>query len=227
MKRSIANLSAKRIAVDKTNASLIAILSISVFVTIFSVVSIKNLYSQMRYQSKVISAKEETLKQIEQNITEAGKLDTSYKEFTGMTENLIGGNPNGDGDRDGQNPKLVLDALPSKYDFPALATSMAKLTKLGGFSLSNIKGVDDEIAQSENTFAVSPVVSEMQFGVEVNTSANKGKELLELFEKSIRPISFEKIVITTGDSGLKFDIDAKTYYQPEKRLNVTEEVVQR
>lgn len=218
-------LSAKRIAIDKTNASLMVIVSITVFVVIFSIVATRALYSQLTYQSKVINAKEKTLKITEKNLQEVQRLETAYQEFAGSTENSIGGNPKGSGDRDGENARIILDALPSKYDFPALNTSMEKLIRSGGFQLSALSGTDDEIAQSANQSSSTPLPIDIPFSLEAKVSPSDGERFLQLFEKSIRPIQVQKIAVTTQDNQLKVKVTAKTYFQPEKNLNVTEEVV--
>lgn len=217
--------SAKRIAVDKTNASLIIIVATSMFIVVFSLVATKALYSQFKYQSRVINKKEITLKQIEQNIQEVDKLNVAYSEFSGGTTNAIGGNPRGSGDKDGENARIILDALPSKYDYPALATSLDKLARDGGFVLSNIQGVDDEINQSANSSAVTPTAVEMPFSIEANVKTSDGKDFLELFERSIRPIKLTKLSVTAQENELRVEMEAKTYFQPAKKLNVSEEVV--
>ena len=223
MKKS--KLSAKRIALDKTNASLIVIVAVSVFVSVFCLVSIKALYDQLTYQSRVINQKEITLDLVQENINEVEKLNIAYQEFAGSPENVIGGNPDGKGDRDGENARIVLDALPSRYDFPALTTSLAKLVKNGGFTLVSITGTDDEVNQSENEVSVTPAPIEVPFTIESEVNVDEGKKYLELFESSIRPIKVKQLLITGQENDLSVEIIAETYYQPEKKLNVTNEVV--
>lgn len=223
MKKPI--LSTKRIALDKANASLIAIISVAIFFVIFSVVAIKALYSQMTYQSRVIDKKETTLKLVQKNADEVEKLNTAYQEFSSATENTIGGNPKGTGDRDGENSRIILDALPSKYDFPALNTSLDKLAKNGGFQLTGITGTDDEVNQSTNQSATNPEPVEMLFTAEAIINPTQGTAFMQLFEKSIRPIQVKKLSISGRENQLKISINAKTYFQPEKKLNVINEEV--
>jgi len=219
------NLSAKRISIDKTNASLIVIVSVAAFLVVFSLVAIRALYSQLTYQSRVINQKKITLVQVEENIQEVEKLNVAYQEFSGSTVNALGGNPKGTGDRDGENPRIILDALPSKYDFPALNTSLDKLVKSGGFQLTAISGTDDEINQSTNQSSVTPTQVDMPFQLEALINISDGKRFLELFERSIRPIQLQQLTISSQEGKLKVEMTAKTYFQPEKKLNVTEEVV--
>lgn len=220
-------ISAKRIALDKANTTTTIIVGVSVFISIFSLVAVKNLYSQMRYQSKVTSVKEKTLAQTKTNIKEEASLVNAYQNFSSTGENIIGGNPKGAGDRDGENAKIVLDALPSKYDYPALTSSIDKLLKSNGFTLSSIVGVDQEATEASNSGGVNPQPVEIPFTLESTINANDGTKFLQLFEKSIRPIVVNKVTLTSKSGNVKVSLDAKTYYQPEKKMNITEETVKR
>ena len=75
-------------------------------------VASRALWSQRGYQSRVISEKEKAVSQLESNIAATNQLAISYNAFVSTPDNVIGGNPNGTGDRDGNNAKIVLDALP-------------------------------------------------------------------------------------------------------------------
>ena len=64
-------------------------------------------------------------------------------------------------------------------------------------------------------------------GVESTVNVNDGTKFLELFEKSIRPIVVNKVTLTSRAGNVKVTLDAKTFYQPEKKMNITEETVSR
>lgn len=217
--------STKKIAIDKAYATIVVVVGISTFLVVFSLVASKALYSQLRYQSKVSSKKEQALKTLKQNLQASDQLITSYEAFSNETTNVLGGNPKGDADRDGDNPRIILDALPSKYDFPALTTSVEKLLKDHGFQISTINGSDEEISQSTPDTTKDPQPVEMPFSVEVATSPQRLKELIQLFERSIRPMQVQKLTLQTENGQLKVTVTAKTFFQPEKSLNVRTEVV--
>lgn len=218
-------LSTKRIAIDKANASLIVIVAVSAFVVMFSLVASKALLDQRAYQGKVISKKELARDTLQQNISAVDTLNTSYQEFANAEVNVLGGNPEGKGDRDGENPRIVLDALPSNYDFPALTTSIEKLLKDNNFRLSNITGTDDEVAQAANTSSEAPTPIEIPFTVEAIVPSNGAQHMVELFERSIRPFHIRKLELTEQDGKLQITLTGKTFFQPGKSLNVKSEVV--
>ncbi|HEX5456617.1 MAG TPA: hypothetical protein VFW77_04635 [Candidatus Saccharimonadales bacterium] len=222
---SPARFSTKRLAIDKANATIVIAVAIATFIVIFSLVASKTLYGQMRYQSKVSSRKETALKTLKDNLNTADQLTNSYKAFADQTTNVLGGNPQGNADKDGDNPRIILDALPSQYDFPALTTSIEKLLNDNGFSITSITGNDEETTQASKDSAVDPVPVEMPFSIEVTTNDQRGKDLMELFERSIRPMQVDKLSLTTQNGQLKVTITAKSYYQPAKNLNVRTELV--
>lgn len=227
-------ISTKKIAIDKAYATVVAAVAVAAFISVFAMVASKALLDQRSYQAKVIGAKQEALDTLEANIVAADELTGSYGEFTGSTTNILDGNPFGDADRDGDNARIILDALPSKYDFPALTTSIDKLLRGNGFPPTSIVGTDDEASYSdsdsgENGASSAPGggsgVVEMPFSVEVSTGGDRGKRLLRLFERSIRPITINTLEINGNDQRLDFSVSATTYFQPEKAVNVTTEVV--
>ncbi|MBW3569256.1 hypothetical protein KY385_03960 [Candidatus Parcubacteria bacterium] len=219
------DFSAKRIAIDKANATLVVAVAVAAFIIVFSLVASKAFLDQRAYQSKVISQKEKALQTLKNNVVAADQLIASYQVFINEPVNAIGGNPTGDADRDGDNARIVLDALPSKYDFPGLTTSIDKLFKENGLKVTSLKGNDDEVAQAKTDASESPQPIEMPFTVEIKANASRGKFLLDLFEKSIRPFQIKTIAIEGEDSELEFTIEALTYFQPEKNLEYKTEVV--
>lgn len=225
MVKKNASTSKKRILIDKSNASMVIMIAAMAFVTVFSLVASKALLSQRSYQARVITDKKAALAQLKANNDAAAKLVDSYKVFVSPSENIIGGSTTGTGERDGDNARIVLDALPSKYDFPALATSLEKILLAQNFKISGITGIDDEVKQSApNTAAVAPV--EIPFEVSVVGTYDNAQLLSDIFKRSIRPIKVSKIKLDGKDGELNIVINAKTYYQPEKVISITTKVVQ-
>lgn len=218
-------LSTKRLAIDKANVTLMIVLSIAAFISVFCLVASKSLLDQRSYQSEVISKKKDALDQVDKNLDAVNKLNNSYTDFTSPETNIIGGVSKGIGPRDGENPQLVIDALPSKYDFPALATSIENLLTANQYKLTSITGTDDEVAQSANEASGSPQAVDMPFSVDVTTTEAAAPDLLRLFERSIRPMQIKKLSVSGKPDELKITITAKTFYQPEKKLNVKTEAV--
>lgn len=218
-------LSAKRIQIDKANATVMVFVAVTAFVAAFAIVSSRALISQMNYNNRVIAKKELAKKQLRDNNAEAEKLVSTYKSWVAEPTNIISGSSTGTGERDGDNAVIILDALPSKYDFPALVTSVEKLLTNPSYIIDTITGVDDELNQSKSDTATEIKPVDMPFTISVNSNFDGTQQLLELFHRSIRPISVVKLGISGGDNNLTVKIDANTYYQPQKTVNITKEVV--
>lgn len=215
--------STKRALVDKANSTVLALVAVSAVVVTFCLVASKALWDQSRFQSRVADKKTEALVRLQANATASQTLVNSYQAFVQQTQNVIGGNPNGDGERDGDNARIVLDALPSKYDFPALLTSIEKILNDEGFSIESISGTDQQIEQS-NVTSVNPI--EMPFEFSVNTSYDGSHKLFDKLQKSIRPFQVLNFSIrSASEQSVTVDVSAKTYYQPEKGLDITMETV--
>lgn len=213
----------KQQLIDKANSSMVASVAIAGFLIMFSLVAGRALLSQRSYQARVIAEKEKAVVQLDSNIEAVSKLEISYKEFVGTPDNVIGGNPSGSGDRDGNNAKIVLDALPSKYDFPAFITSVEKLLADKSFPLRSIGGSDDELAQAE---ADSREPVEIPFQFETNlASYGSVRDLLSALELSIRPIKANQLTISGGDNELSLRVEAVSYFKPARGLTIEKQVV--
>jgi hypothetical protein len=219
-------ISTKRLAISKANAQMVAIVGVAAFLTIFSLVAAKAVFSQTRYQARVTSAKEKAHKQLLDNIDAYGKLADSYDEFDGQKINIIGGKQDGKKDNDGPNSKIVLDALPPAYDFPALAASIEKILTENGLKVSSITGTDNVIEQQDNTSSPTPQPVEMDFAFTVNNASYKSiGKLLDRLQQSIRPIQVDNMDLSGAADDMTLNVNAHTYYQPAKDVSITKKVV--
>ncbi len=217
--------SVKHLLVDKNNKTMVIIVAIASFVTVFSLVASKSLLSQQSYQKRVTTEKEKAVKQLKTNIAAVNELETHYKSFAERPENFIGGSSKGSGDKDGDNARLVLDALPSKYDFPALATSLEKVLTSQNLKIQSISGIDDEVNQGSVKSSESPAPVPMPFQVSFSGTYAQAAFLLGTLEKSIRPIQVASIDFSGTDKEMHIILSAQTYFQPGKNLQITTKVV--
>ena len=239
--------STKRIMIDKANTTMVVVVSVAAFLTAFSLVASRSLLVKRSYQSRVITAQEEARDQLEQNIESVDALKASYDGFVSRDENLIGGSRTGDGEQDGDNAKIVLDALPSAYDYPALITSLEKILVDRNYSILDINGTDEEASQNggesssddsgdsaesvsveiDDSAAVGEAVG-MPFELTAEGNFNSIISLLDVFQRSIRPIYIQTLTMSQEDEGKNVQLTAQgqSYFQPEKKLDIEYEVVQ-
>jgi len=219
-------VSLKRVAIDKSNAQLVAIVAIASVIAVFALVASKAVFSQTRYQAHVISAKEKARNQLEDNIQTYNNLATAYKAFDGASTNVIGGTRTGTGDNDGSNSKIVLDALPSSYDFPALTSSLEKILTDSNLKVSNITGTDDQLNQQSNTSSPNPQPVQIPFSFTItNANYSSVTQLFTKLQQSIRPIQVDSIDMSGGANDMTVTVNGHTYYQPAKTVSITKKVI--
>lgn len=221
---TITNPTGKRLQINKANAMMVIVVGIAAFMVSFSIVASRALWQKYSYQSRVITEKGKAEKQLEANVKAVNSLITSYQAFVQTPDNVIGGNSSGSGDRDGDNAKITLDALPSKYDYPALAASLEKVLTSNNFTIKSITGNDDQIAQSQANNN-QPQPTAMPFQIEVTSNFDSLKSLMSIFERSIRPINVQSLDMQGNNGSIDITISASSYYQPAKTLNVQTKVV--
>lgn len=206
------NTSQKRVLIDRANRSMFTAIVIAAALLVFTVVSLFSLAKVYNHRAKVISEKKLASKTLSANDVEIGKLITSFKAFEGASESVMGTSE--------KNSKIVLDALPPKYDFPALATSLEKILTDGGYNITSIAGVDNEASEvDEDTANPKPVA--MPFTISVSGPYDKIKNLSFDLERSIRPVHIVTVDLSGSASSAVMTISAITYYQPGKNLDVS------
>lgn len=216
-------VSQKRTQLEKANTRMVITVGVAAFIVVFSLVASQALWKRMSHQAQVINAKEEARNQLETNIETVDDLQLAYNTFISADDNVLGGNPTGQGDKDGDNAKIVLDALPSKYDFPALATSLEKVLKDNNSNINSISGTDEEAENVDSPSADGPV--EVPFELSATGNYQSTQDLLSLLQRSIRPIQAQTLSLSGSNSDLVMNLTAVTYYQPARTLEVQTKVV--
>lgn len=221
-----AQVSTKRLAIDKASAQMVTIVAVAAFISVFAVIASGSLWSERGYLARVTSAKTKARNQLQANVKAVSSLTQHYKAFVNTPQNVIGGDPNGAGDKDGDNAKIVLDALPPQYDFPALASSLEKILTDRNFTISSIGGTDDQINQQTNLSSPNPQPVPIPFTFSVsNANYTSVQDLINVLQSSIRPIQIDNLTLTGGANSMQLTVSAHTYYQPEKDLKIGTEVI--
>ena len=212
----VKNPSKKRLAIDNDQRRIVLAVAGSSAIVVFCLMASWVLFSKIRHQQAVISKKETALEQLQTNEGELEKLVSSYTIFDNEPESVLGNTGE-------SNAKVVLDSLPSKYDYAALLTSVEKILVGGGFSVLEISGNDLELEAAQSSDKPTPIEIPLRIGVQ--TTYDGAKLLMSELERSIRPFNVQNVELTGKDSLLNVYVDIVTYYQPETSLGIqTEEV---
>lgn len=198
----------RREQVKKAGSTVFSVVAIASVLVVFSVVSIRFLWEKKSYNDRVIKAKREALKSINANIE---SLDKLAEQFPALE------------DSQATNSKAILRALPPVYDYAALASSIDYLATMSGVTSSTNLGTD--ISSTAVKSAVSSQPIELPLTLSVEGDYDKIKTYILNLERSIRPIHIKKVTYTGTSGSLKASIEARTYYQPVRTLDVTKEQV--
>ena len=212
--RKSLEFSTKQSLVEKDNNFILVVLSVTSFIVVFCLVGSNALYKRISYQDKVINARTTADNQLKANINSSTSLQCAYNSFEAQTPVVTGVS---------KNSIMVLDALPSKYDFPALVTSLSKLMAISGLSVQTINGIDAEVSAVQSS--PDPKVVPINFQLTGNGSYSAVSTFISNLEKSIRPITISNITFSGSDAKLTVTIKATTYYQPEKIFKITQNVI--
>jgi len=217
-KTSKTHKSVKHAIIDKANSRTVIAVAVATFIVIFSAFATKALFSQSLYHGRLIGEKETALNQLKENRELLKTLNQSYTSFVNEPENILGGNPTGDGALDGNNATLVLDSLPSKYDYPALSSSFEKILKDGGYTINSIGGLEDSSFSNTATKDALPV--EIPYSFTVTATADRTEDLLQSLERSIRPMYIDTLQVQVGDNSLQTRISLHTFFTQEKTFEL-------
>lgn len=209
-------VSAKHLIIEQNSTLIFLIVGVAAAVLSFTIVSGISLGQRFMYQNRVIDARNKAADQIEKNNESVQTLKTSFNDFDGATESVIG-----TADR---NSKIILDALPSKYDFPALAASIDKLVKLtNGLRDVAFSGTDNEATAQQSSADPQPI--EIPISISGNGNYESIQKLILNIQASIRPIKINNLSLSGSQDNMSFAMSLTTYYMPAKVLEINSEEI--
>jgi Tfp pilus assembly protein PilO len=211
--KGLGQLSGKRVLVDKANTIVIVSAAVAAALVVFSLFASMALIKKIGYQNDVINLRKAANEQLKTNLDSTTQLVASFNAFDDTVESVIG-TPD-------KNSKIVLDALPSKYDFPALATSLDGIITGAGLSVESITGTDEEVNAVQSS--INPVPIPIPFQIIAKGTYENAQKLIADLERSIRPFNITTVDFDINDDGLvTVTISGQTAYQPAKELGIEE-----
>ena len=169
------------------------------------------MWDQAQYNSRVNASKELARNILRTNIANADSLKTSFTALD-KEDNIIPGQGNK------KNSAVILDALPRKYDFPALRTSIDKLTDLSGVKLASFTGNDEEAVAIAKM--AQPTPQEVPFSLTIDGSYKQIVKFMQFLGSTIRPMKIVQLRLSGTDSTMSASMDVVTYYQPAVDLKI-------
>lgn len=211
------NQISKKDQIAKIGKATGVILGVASFVTAMSVTLAFSLISRFAYQSNVLSQKNNVDKILKKNVESVNKIKTEFIAFDTASVSVLGSAD--------ANSKIVLDALPSKYDFPALITSIENFSAGKSYKIESIIGTDEELTVTqEPSGSPRPVI--IPISVTVKGDYDSIGQFVKDLERSVRPIKLTNISLSGGGGTAIATVQFVTYFQPGKNFAVTKELIQ-
>lgn len=199
----------KRDKISQANSTVFIAVAISAVLVMFCLISVRFLWQKMSYNNRVINAKQTARKQIEENTSSIDQLSGQFPELQNRATN---------------NSKTILHALPPTYDYAALVTSMEYLANQAGVQLASGIGQDESAAAIKEQNTSAP--QEITLTLNVSGNYEAVVRYINSLEQSIRPILVTTVDFSGANTDLQATIQAKTFYQPARTLEVSKEVIQ-
>jgi hypothetical protein len=215
----MARKSVKHLEISKSQTNVLVVIALTTALVIFCIFGTKALVVKGLYQNRVLRERRKVATHLQANVTAAHQLFNQYAVFAADDPNLLGGLKSGTGNLDGDNPKIVLDALPSKYDAPALATSVEKILTQQNIKINSLIVTDDPRGYSDSSQA-NPQAKAITFSFSASSSYQGMNQLTQTFERSIRPFDITNMQLGGTDNNLSITASVSTYFQPAKSLDL-------
>ncbi len=196
-------------------AGMSAVVGMCVVVAIF-------LGQQIVFKAEVVGKMTHTLNTLKDNNKVAGDLLNNVLVLeTNQALNSLKATP------EDKALQVVLDALPADRNSLALGASLQNslLTDIDGLTVESISldAGGGGVTSTETTSS-----SDNTIPIQIQVSANNAtaiKEMLLRLERSIRIIDIEGFTLERSDASYQASITAKAYYQPAKKVQLTEVTV--
>lgn len=206
----------KRQQIDASNKMMFVFVAGAALVAGMALVVTFFLAQQIMFHAGIIAIKSGTVGTLEGNIKTAKELKDNLRVLE-TNEALASVKANA------QNSPLqtVLDALPADANGDALGASLQQkfIAAVPGLTLDNLT-VEPKSEEGADTSD-----SSIAFSLSVSGTAEKLKELLTLFERSIRVIEIVSAEIQAGEGRITLTIRGKAFYQPAQELKLGMKVV--
>ncbi len=192
----------KRQLIEKSNTTVVISTIIAAMVVAFALVTLNFMWSLSGHHNRVIAEKSKASKILSENVENIEDLQASF--------NIL--------EAGDVKSTTVLDALPSKYDYPALATTIESLISSSGLTMKSFSGDDKENEAIQESTKPEPVP--IEFSLSVSGSYADIQKFIDNMDRTIRPMKIVRIELQGSDNSMDANMKVVTYYQPSTSLEV-------
>lgn len=189
------------------------------------------LYQKAVFNERVLAVKDKTVNTLRDNNKVIPELEDKIRQMNtnqALTDAMA---PN-----QTQPIRVVLDALPSEANSPALGSSLQSkflndpALKIESLNVDPVLGVESQAqgnvqdASGAAETAANEITFRFSVSVDIN-NANALKELLQRLERSIRAIDITSLKIEAQSNRLVLSVEGRAFYEPAKTVQLQEETV--
>lgn len=216
----------KRQKIDSSKRTMFIAVAVVAFASGIALVVSFFLVKQIIFHSEVIGEKQSTIDTIRGNVAAADELKDNIRVLD--ANQALNSVKISD---DSSALQVILDALPADANADALGASIQVrfVGAVGGVSVESLV-VQPDVASEEDEFVELDEEGQqdnpnIRFSMSVKGSADALKELLTLFERSIRVIDLTSVEIQADTSGLIMSLEGRAYYEPAQTVELGTKVV--
>jgi Tfp pilus assembly protein PilO len=215
----------KRQQIEHANRTMFIWVAIASVAISICIVASQFFIQKLIYNQRVINAKMKASDTLSKNIQNAKTLKEEVDALVGNQDlSAVKTNP------EDANTRSVLDALPSKADPTALATSLQQvILSRSAVVIESITVPSDDTTTDQNGETAAPADSsapvEQPFSVTVTGSYDKIRAMIIDLERTIRPMKVTAINLNGTDASMRVTVEGVTYYQPAKGTSLKSEVI--
>ncbi len=215
----------KRAQIAKANRTMFLWIAASSAVVGVAIVVSFFFGQQLIYNEKVLAEKLSTVNTLDHNIKVVPELRDAIRVLdTNQALSSVKANQND------QAVQVILDALPSDANSLALGASFQQrlLTGVNGASIDSLNvspvvGVESDT--SDGTSETEAAANSIDFQFTVVGNADALKKVLQNLERSIRLIDITSLGIETSQDSQQLVVAGRAYYEPSKKLELTDKAV--
>ncbi len=220
-------LTGKRQQIAQSNKVMFLWVAGASVIVSFALVASVFLVKQMIFQTKIIAAKAETNNTLQDNIETTPDLKREVEKLI-ANQNLTEARAKADQN----NLSVIFDALPYVADEIGFGSSLQSILLAGLGTPENItiNSLSDSTAVEEGVeeagLPIPEGAQEVAFTFTITGTDKDIKEILTRFDRSIRPIQIDSLSLQAGGGNrVTATIQARTFYQPAKTLELKNKTV--
>lgn len=209
----------KRRQIQRASRAMFIWVAIAAMLVSFSVVALQFFAQQWLFNNKVLAAKYKANDTLSKSIHSVDALKSNINGLVANPDLSSVRNSNNE-----NNLQVILDALPTKADVAATATSIQQVIAAGsGVSLDSLSPPTDADVNAADSSVTG--VQPLQFSLVAIGTYQQIQSFLQNLEKTIRPMNIVTLDVSGADASLRANITLNTYYLPTTTVDVKKQGV--